>query len=193
MSSKHHKYKLVAHKRAAALTKVMARLDTYSSTNVLAQHLMNTIKNQYEIRDIRNISTAVSAMDSLKVNEFNGFSKNVAGIAKAMPLKQVKPKEARDINMKATDEAIAKVLEAVDRKAQRPTIKTKNWESEALSLEIAFKRDFKHVEEAWKAGIKLLSKSVEQHMTKKQPNLKLDIEIQYTVIKQAIDYEDQDP
>ena len=30
-------------------------------------------------------------------------------------------------------------------------------------------------------------------MTKKQPNLKLYIGIQYTVIKQAIDYEDNDP
>jgi hypothetical protein len=30
-------------------------------------------------------------------------------------------------------------------------------------------------------------------MTKKQPNLKLDIGIQYTIIKQATDYEDQDP
>ena len=30
-------------------------------------------------------------------------------------------------------------------------------------------------------------------MTKKQPNLKLYIGIQYTVIKQAIDYKDNDP
>ena len=74
----------------------MARLDTYISTNVLVQTLMSTIKKQYETRDIRNISTAVSAMDSLKANGFNYFSKTFAGIATAIPIKQFKLKTAKD-------------------------------------------------------------------------------------------------
>ena len=41
--------------------------------------------------------------------------------------------------------------------------------------------------------MELLVKSVETHLTSKQPNLKLMIGIEYTVIKQAIDYEYQDP
>jgi hypothetical protein len=77
MSSRPNKYKVVAPKRTAALTKGMARLDTYSSTNVLSQHLMNTIKKQHETRDIRNISTAVSAMDSLKANDLKDLVRHL--------------------------------------------------------------------------------------------------------------------
>jgi hypothetical protein len=88
---------------------------------------------------------------------------------------------------------MAKVVAAVDRKVNKPDIKTKSWESEAPSSEVVFKRDFEQFDEAWKAGSKLLIKTVEAPMTQKQPNLKLCIGIQYTVINQAIDYEDKDP
>ena len=57
-------YKLVASKRTAAVNTGIARLEKYSSTNVLAQTLMNTTKRQYESREIQNITTAISAMDS---------------------------------------------------------------------------------------------------------------------------------
>ena len=49
------------------------------------------------------------------------------------------------------------------------------------------------INDAWAAGSKLLIKAVSAHLTKKQPNLKLFIGIEYTVIKQTVDYEDQDP
>jgi hypothetical protein len=55
------------------------------------------------------------------------------------------------------------------------------------------KRDFKDFGDAWRAAYKLLVKEVETHLTSKHPNLKLLIGIEYTVIKHAIDYEDQDP
>ena len=72
---RHNKYKLVAPKRTAAITRGLARLDTYTSTNVAAQTLINTIKTQCETRDIRNIQTALSAAHSLTHNNFNEFGK----------------------------------------------------------------------------------------------------------------------
>jgi hypothetical protein len=80
-----------------------------------------------------------------------------------------------------------------DKKVHKPGIRTKNWESEAPSTEIKFKRNYKDFNDTWKEGSKLLIKAVSAHLTKKQPNLKLCIRIQYTVVKQTIDYEDQDP
>ena len=42
-------------------------------------------------------------------------------------------------------------------------------------------------------GVKVINQSGLGTLTKKKPNLKLFIGIEYTVIKQSIDYEDQDP
>ena len=84
-------------------------------------------------------------------------------------------------------------MRVVDRQVHRPTIKTKNWESEAPTSEVQFVRDYEGFNEAWRAGYKHLINAIQQHLTKKQPNLKLYIGMQYTVIKQAIDYEHQDP
>jgi hypothetical protein len=44
---------------------------------------MTTIQKQYENRDIRNIKTAISAMDSLKANDFNEFKRKYADVALA--------------------------------------------------------------------------------------------------------------
>ena len=76
---------------------------------------------------------------------------------------------------KLTASGLQPVVAAVDRKVHKPNINTKNWESEAPSSEMVFKRDFEQFDEAWKAGYELLHNSVEQHMTKKQPNLELYI------------------
>ena len=57
--------------KPTVFTKNLARLNEYNSTNARAQIFMTTIKHQYEHRDITNIKTAVSAMDSLKANDFN--------------------------------------------------------------------------------------------------------------------------
>ena len=96
MSSRPTKCKLVASKRTAAVNTGIARLEKYSSTNALAQSLMNTIKQQYESREIQNVTTAIPAMDSLKANAFNEFSKTFANIAKAILVKQAKLKTARE-------------------------------------------------------------------------------------------------
>jgi hypothetical protein len=187
------KYKEAPTQKSAAVAKGMAKLNAYSSTNPLASLMMEQIKKQYTSRDIPNVKTAMSAMESLKKNNFNDFSKKFETIANKIPVKQAKLKAKRDTKTAALDAQIAETITQVDRAVHRPNIKTKNWETEAPSSEIIFKKKLVSFEEAWAAGKNLLIKSVQQHMTKKQPNLKLYIGIQYTVIKQAVDHEDQDP
>ena len=75
----------------------------------------------------------------------------------------------------------------------KPHAETTHWETEAPPSKVVLKRDVKDFGDAWRAAFKLLVKSVETHLTRKQPNLVLMIGIENTVIKQAIDYEDQDP
>jgi hypothetical protein len=171
----------------------MAKLNAYTSSNPLASMMMENIKQQYADRDIPNVQTAISAMESLKKNNFNDFSKKFKTIASQIPVKQAKLKAAREAKTAELDAKIEETVTQVDRVVHKPSIKTKSWETEAPSSEIIFKSKLKSFEEAWKAGRNSLIKSVEQHMTKKQPNLKLYIGIQYTVIKQAVDHEDQDP
>jgi hypothetical protein len=171
----------------------MERLNEYSSTNSKAQIFMTLIKQQYKSRDITNNKTAVSAMNSLKANEFNEFKRKYADIAMTIPIKQAKKTAAREKKEKVIDDNLAEAVIKLDNKIHRPGITTKNWESEAPSVEINFKRDYKDFNDAWAAGSKLLIKEVSAHLTKKQPNMKVYIGISYTVIKQSIDYEDQDP
>ena len=65
--------KTLTPKPTAQFKRNMASLDKYSSTNALAQTLMNTLKQHYENRDIRNITTAESARDSLEASDFDEF------------------------------------------------------------------------------------------------------------------------
>jgi hypothetical protein len=154
---------------------------------------MTLIKQRYQSRDITNIKTAVSAMDSLNANDFNEFRRKYADVALAAPIKEAKKNARRDSKKAAVDDKVAEIITKVDNQILRPGIRTKNWESEAPSTEIKFKRNYKDFNDAWKEGSKLLIKAVSAHLTKKQPNLKLFTGIEYTVIKQAVDYEDQDP
>jgi hypothetical protein len=168
---------------------------------------MTTIKQQYESRDIRNIKTAVSAMNSLMANDFNEGKRKYAKIAMAIPIKQAKQRATQDKKLTVLDDQLAEIVEKtvkldnqigelvekVDKEIHKPGIKTRSWESEAPSTEIKFKQDYNDFNDAWKAGSKLLIKAVSAHFTKKQPNMKLFIGIEHTVVKQSIDYEDQDP
>jgi hypothetical protein len=167
----------------------MAKLEEYNSTNAFASSLMENIKRQYADRQIQNIQTAVSAMESLKINNFNEFSKKFATIEGKKTAKQTKLKTARDKKTAAVDAELAQVVKVLSR----PEVKTKNWETEAPSTEIIFQKNIKTFEEAWKIGKKLLIKAVEQRLTQKQPNLKLFIGIEYTMIEQKVDMDDQDP
>ena len=85
------------------------------------------------------------------------------------------------------------MVKKVDKNIHRPHVHTTHWETAAPSSKVVLKRDFKDFGDAWRASLKLLVKIVETHLTTKHNNLKLMLGVEYTVIKQAIDYEDQDP
>ena len=57
---------------------------------------MTLIQQQYKNRNITNIKTAVSAMDSLKANDFNEFTRKFAKIAMTIPIKHAKKKATQD-------------------------------------------------------------------------------------------------
>ena len=191
------KYKLAPPRRSAALTRGVKKLETYKTqkptTSKTSQALLDMVIRQYESRDILNIQTAGSMAHSLmnnNIKEFrNKYADAIVGIGKQMAKQATK----RETTMQATKKVEDDLVRVVDRAVHRPTIKTKNWESESPTSEVQFVRDYKSFDAAWKAGYKRLISVVEQHLTKKQPNLKLYIGMQYTVIKQAIDYEDRDP
>jgi hypothetical protein len=150
---------------------------------------MTIIKKLYSDRQIQNIGTAVLAMESLKKKDFNEFGKRYEDILNKIPGKQAKTTKIRETKAAAMDAKISDVVKVIER----PNVQTKNWETEAPSSEIIFKKTIKNFEQAWKTGKNLLIKAVEHHMTEKQPNMKLFIGIQYNVIKQKIDDEDEDP
>ena len=129
----------------------------------------------------------------LESNDLNKFQRKFATIVKAIPIKQTKQKARKEVKTKKLDEELAKVVQVAERRVYRPNIKTKHWESESPSSEVVFKKDFTLFDEAWKAGYPLLVKTVIAHMEQKHPNMKLYIGIEYTVIKQTIDLEDNDP
>ena len=83
-------------------------------------------------------------------------------------------------------------MENLERKLYEPRTSIKNWETEAPLSNMNFKRDYKTFDDAWNAGVGTLIKSTEKHLVRR-PNVRLAIGITFTVLKQAIDYEDQDP
>jgi hypothetical protein len=74
------KYKTVEPKRTAIFSKRIATLNAYSSSNSMTQTLMNTVKKQYEDRDITHFTVATSLMDSLNSNNFNEFTKKYSKV-----------------------------------------------------------------------------------------------------------------
>ena len=78
-----------------------------------------------------------------------------------IPVKQDKLKQKREeVRAKGNAEA-SKVVERVDREIHRPDINIRNWETEAPSSEVRFKKKIKTFEEAWRLGKNLLMKAVE--------------------------------
>ncbi len=91
----------------------MATLNAYSSTNALNQTLMTTVKKFYEHRDITNVKTAKVAMDLLKANEFNKFTKKFASISKLVSNKAAKQTVKREARELVEQEEMDKVVRGV--------------------------------------------------------------------------------
>ena len=191
------KYKVALTKRPAAIqqnVKNLIHLYTQRATTTRnSRRLIDLVISQYADRDILRIETAGHLAHLAMINDSEGFQKLygkiLPSISKQVTLQIAKKTAQREENKQVVDE----LVRVVDRQVHRATIKTKNWESEAPTSEVQFVRAYKGFNEAWRAGYKHLINAVEQHLTKKQPNLKLYIGMQYTVIKQAIDHEDPDP
>jgi hypothetical protein len=115
-NKKLRKPRALISEKTATQTKHIERSNQYSSTNARAQTFMTTIKQQYESRDIRNIKTAVSAMDSLKANDFDEFKRKFTNIVMAIPIKEAKQNAARDKKQHAVDDKLAEIVEKVDKK-----------------------------------------------------------------------------
>ena len=121
------KYKLVASRRSAAITRGINKLKTYKTTNKAAQDLINIVIGQYENRDILNIQTAASLAHSLMHNNLNEFGKKYA-VAMVWVAKQQAKREESIVKQNQVADDLVKVI---DRVVHRPSIKTKNWESES--------------------------------------------------------------
>ena len=74
-------------KLSQAMEKNLSTLKSYSSNISKNQSLMNTIVYLYSNRDIRTVTTAKSAMDLLKSNDINKFSKEFAKLTNHIPIK----------------------------------------------------------------------------------------------------------
>ena len=97
-------------KTTAQFKRNVASLDRYSSTKALNQTLMTLIKSQYENRDITSLQTAKAALDLLESNDLNKFQKKFATIVKAIPIKQTRQNERKEVKTKKLDEETAKVV-----------------------------------------------------------------------------------
>jgi hypothetical protein len=114
-------------------------------------------------------------------------------MTKHIPIKLDKQKEKQHEKAQTQDAILEEMVKKVDKQIHEPHVERTHWETAAPTSKVVLKRDFKDFGDAWRAAYKLLVKSVETHLTSKHPNLKLMIRVLYTVIKHAMDYEDQDP
>ncbi len=148
----------------------MAALAAYSSTSALNDTLMKTVKHQYENRDITNVKTAKAAMDLLKANEFNKFTKKFASISKLVSNKSAKRAVKREAREFAEQEKMDREVKGIEKVVYKPTIKISGKGTEAPTYEIEFKRDYRNIVEAWEAAERKLIKMTEEHM-KNKPNI----------------------
>ena len=180
-------------KLSKVVVKNITTLKSYSSDIPRNQSLMNTVIHLYSTRDIRTLTTAISAMDLLKSNDINKFRTAFAKMTDKIPITMDKQRAKDKERQETQDAEIQVMVKKVDKTIHRPHIHTTHWETAAPSSKVVLKRDFKDFGDAWRASFKLLVKIVETHLTEKHNNLKVMLGVEYTVFKQSIDYEDQDP
>ena len=97
-----------------AVAKNLELLNTYSSNIQRKQSLMDTTKHLYSTRDIRTITSAVSAMDLLRPNDFK-FRKEFVKMTDNIPTKLDKQKEQQHEKAEAQDAELAEAVKKVDQ------------------------------------------------------------------------------
>ena len=95
------KYKVEPSKKTALVNKGIATLDTYKSTDIIRQSMIDLIKKQYSDRHIQNPKTAVSALKSLMSGDNNEFNNKYLKITKLVDKKQCKNNSTREKNIEA--------------------------------------------------------------------------------------------
>ena len=80
------KYKITPTKRSAALEKGIATLEKYKSKDVIQQTMIDVVKKLYTSRDIQNINSATSALDSLMSDDTEGFKRKYSAMINKIPV-----------------------------------------------------------------------------------------------------------
>ena len=171
-------------------------IDKYKTAETTIKPLVPDTRDHIWVeKNIHKYKTGGAALKALTQNKREKFGKK---FGKKFAKIVVHAKEAnvitrRDANAAKIDLKIDDTVKIIHHNINKPKVKTKNWETEAPSVEIQFVSRYTHFSEAWSAGKPHLIKKVKRHMTQKQPNIKLYIGIKHKVKKQAVIHEDQDP
>ena len=112
------KHKKTSPKISKAMAKNIELVNIYSSNIQRNQSLMNTIKHLHSYRDIRTITSAKSAMDSLMSNDINEFRQKFVKMTKLIPSKLDKQKEKQNAKAEAQDAELAEAVKKVVGKQQ---------------------------------------------------------------------------
>ena len=90
------------------------------------------------------------------------------------------------------DEEDKQLIRVVETKIQKPKVKIQFDDTEAPSFESEFLKRYRIFEEAWDAGIKKLTKLIENHM-KTKPNIRIVVGLNYQVVKIVSNTDNPDP
>ena len=83
------------------------------------------------------------------------------------------------------DEEDKQLIRVVENKIYKPKVKIQFADTEAPSFEIEFLKRYRVFEEAWDAGVKKLTKLIENHM-KTKPTIRIVVGLKYQVMKLVI-------
>ena len=159
-------------KLSKAVVNNIATLKSYSSDIPRNQSLMNTVIHLYSTRDIRTLTTAISAMDLLKSNDINKFRTAFAKMTDKIPITMDKQRAKDKERHETQDAEIQVMVKKVDKKIHRPHVHTTHWETAAPSSKVVLKRDFKDFGDAWRASCKLLVQIAQTQFSKKDKHAK---------------------
>ena len=157
----------------------LAKLDAYEPTDSTTRNvLQNTVKELYKKGTIRDIKNATNLMDLLKDNELEKFEKKLNAIETAQS-----KKTAATIAQEIKDDAeVAKTITIKERAPRRFALIAKNKGTELPTFEVHFKETIQTYNEAWRRGVKPLTRAAELKIKEKH-NVKITIGMELEIAK----------
>ena len=157
----------------------LAKLDAYEPTDSTTRNvLQQTVKELYKKGTIRDIKNATNLMDLLKDNELEKFEKKLNAIETAQS-----KKTAATIAQEIKDDAeVAKTITIKERAPRRFALIAKNKGTELPTFEIHFKETIQTYNEAWRRGVKPLTRAAELKIKEKH-NVKITIGMELEIAK----------